>query len=196
MKLRTSLVSILVLVVALPALMAGDKSGKKSAAMDEKAMMEAWMKAATPGAAHKELGEMEGTWDAKVSTWMKPGDPVQTSAGVSQNKLILGGRYLQQTYEGSFAGQPFNGLGYTGYDNVSKKYVSTWMDDMGTGIMMSTGSAMKMSGTMNDPLTGKPTMVTSKITVTDKDHHTMEMWGPGPTGKMYKSMEIVYSRKN
>ena len=37
--------------------------------------------------------------------------------------------------------------------------------------------------------------VDSKMTVTDKDHHTMEMWGPGPDGKMYKMMEIKYSRK-
>jgi len=199
MKLKSSLVSlvsILVLVIASPATAASQKSTKKAPVMDEKAMMDAWMKAATPGPAHKQLAEMEGTWDAKVSTWMKPGDPAQISNGVSDNKLVLGGRYLQQTYTGNFMGQPFNGLGYTGYDNVSKKYVSTWMDDMGTGIMMSSGaSVMKMSGSVNDPMTGKTAMVSSKLSIADADHHTMEMWGPAPDGKMYRTMEISYSRK-
>jgi hypothetical protein len=29
----------------------------------------------------------------------------------------------------------------------------------------------------------------------DNDHHTFEMWGPDPTGKVFKMMEIQYTRK-
>ena len=87
----------------------------------------------------------------------------------------------------------------TGYDNTTKKYEGTWMDNASTGMMVSkgtmTGSVMTSSSTMADPTTGKMMTVKMKTTVADKDHYTMEMWGPGPDGKNYKMMEIAYSRK-
>jgi hypothetical protein len=33
------------------------------------------------------------------------------------------------------------------------------------------------------------------VTVTDENHHSMEMWMPGPDGKVFKMMEITYTRK-
>ena len=52
--------------------------------------------------------------------------------------MILGGRYLEQRYEGTMMGQPFSGIGVTGFDNYKKKFVSTWVDSMGTAIMTMT----------------------------------------------------------
>jgi hypothetical protein len=173
----------------------------KKMSAEEKAMMEAWQKAMTPGPAHKQLDSMVGTWNTKVMSWMAPGAPPMETTGVSENRWILGGRWIEQRFSGSFMGQPFEGIGYTGYDNVAKQYVGTWMDNMGTGVMMSTGSAAadgktyNFKSTMADPMTGKPMMIDEKITVVDADHQVMEMWNPGPDGKMYKSMEIQYSRK-
>ena len=54
---------------------------------------------------------------------------------------------------------------------------------------------MTFTGSMVDPMTGKSSRFTNKVMVADNDHHTMEMWGPGPSGKNYKMMEITYSRK-
>jgi hypothetical protein len=48
---------------------------------------------------------------------------------------------------------------------------------------------------MPDPVTTKDTPFEEKITLVDADHHTLEMWTPGPDGKMFKMMEIAYSRK-
>lgn len=168
-------------------------------AMDEKAMMDAWMKVATPGEGHKWLEPVVGTWDAKITMWMAPGAPPQESTGSSENKWVLGGRFVEQRYEGSFMGQPFSGLGYTGYDNYKKKYIGTWMDTMGTMIMVSQGDAagktLSMASTIDDILTGKATAVKSEVKILAPDHHVMEMWGPDPAGKQFKSMEIHYTRK-
>src|SRR5687768_15991808 len=88
---------------------------------EEKAMMEAWQKAMTPGPQHKQLDGMVGTWNTTVKTWMAPGAPVMETSGTSENKWVLGGRYIEQRFKGSFMGQPFEGIGYTGYDNVTKQ---------------------------------------------------------------------------
>jgi len=168
---------------------------------EEKAQMDAMMKASTPGDAHKKLSAMVGTWDAVVKMYpMQPGAPVQQSTATSESKWVLGGRWVQEMVTGSFMGMPFNGIGYTGYDNVRKQYTGTWMDNMSTSTMISTGNmtgdkTYEFTSSMDDPMSGKPMTVKTKMTVVDDDHHVMEMWGPTPDGKMMKMMEITYTRK-
>jgi hypothetical protein len=179
----------------------GSAQGEQKAPAMDPAMMDAMAKAGMPGDAHKKLEALAGTWDTKISMWMMPGDKPMQSTGVSENALTMGGRYLEQRYKGEFFGAPFEGVGYTGYDNVKKQYWGTWMDSMSTGAMSSTGTlssdgkTWSFKATMADPMTGKDATSDEKITIVDADHHMMEMWGPGPDGKSYKMMEIAYSRK-
>jgi len=165
------------------------------------AEMEAMMKAATPGDAHKKLNAMAGSFNAEVKMWMQPGAPPVGGGGVAENTWALDGRWLEQHFTGTFMGMPFTGVGFTGYDNIKKKYVGTWMDTMTTSMMISSGTAnadgksYTFTSSMDDPMTGKSTPVKETITVVDDDHHTLEMWGAGPDGKMFKTMEIAYTRK-
>lgn len=173
----------------------------KAPSAGEKAAMEAMMKAMTPGPAHKLLDAMVGTWDTKVTTWMAPGAPPAVSSATAEAKWVLGSRYVQEDFNGEFMGMPFHGVGYSGYDNVKKEYWGTWIDNMSTGVMKMTGATAdggktwKYTGTNADPMTGKDMLAEERLTVADADHHTMEMYGPGPDGKMFKMMEIAYTRK-
>ncbi len=167
----------------------------------EKAMMEAWQKAATPTESHKRLEAMVGTFDAKVRSTIDPAQPAQESVATSVNSWVLGGRYVEQQFEGEFMGEPWRGIGYTGYDNIQKKFVSVWMDTAGTGMMFLTSAPDKSGKTISgsariwDPLSEKPLPVESKIVITDADHHTFELWGKAPNGALMKLMEIQYTRK-
>ena len=194
----------LLVVVAALAIGADEKakSAKPAAAqMDEKAMMAEWAKYSTPGSEHKALEQFVGTWDTSVKMWMAPGAPPQESSGTSENKMALGGRFLEHNYEGKFMDQPFTGRGYTGYDLYKKQYVGTWMDSMGTSIMNTTGKSdassktMTFTGQMDDPVAKKTHTIKETIKVVDNDHHVFEMWAPGPDGKMFKTLEINYTRK-
>jgi len=91
-------------------------------------------------------------------------------------------------------------VGVTAYDNVSKQYQSSWIDNMGTSIMYMTGrhdaatKSIIFTGEMDDPM--KPgTKVSLKeiIRITSPDSHTMEMYEIRD-GKENKMMEIVYTR--
>jgi len=172
-----------------------------AAAPSQEEMMKVWMEVATPGDAHKKLEPLVGTFTAKTKAWMEPGKPPQETEGTSENKWVLGNRFIEQHVEGTMMNQPFSGIGYTGYDNYKKKYVGTWMDSMGTMIMTSTGT-MDRSGkkltswsTIDDAILKKPSKVKSVLTIVDDDHHTFEMWGPAPDGKIIKMLEISYTRK-
>lgn len=183
------------LVLCSFALFAQEKPGAPPA-MD--AATEAMMKAGTPGGPHKALDTFAGKWDAKVTMWPMPGAEPMVSSGSSEDRWIMGGRYLEQHFRSSVMGQTFEGVGHTGYDNVKQQYWSTWMDSMSTGLMLATGTlsgnVYSYRGTTADPMTGKDSTVDIKITVKDHDHHVMEMWGPGPDGRNYKMMEIAYTR--
>jgi hypothetical protein len=199
MKLRVWFATGLLLVLCSTAF--AEQPKPKEMTAEEKAMMEAMMKAMTPGDAHKLLGGMVGNWDVKVTSWWKPGDEPMVSKGSATNTWVMGGRAVEQRFSGEFMGAPFTGLGYTGYDNVKKTYWSTWMDSMSTGVMNSTGSTAdngktwKFSAMMPDPMSGKDAPIEEKITIADADHHMLEMWSPGPDGKMFKMMQIDYTRK-
>jgi Protein of unknown function (DUF1579) len=198
MKLRVC-VALLSVATAV-ALYAADAPKQAAPSAEEKAAMDAMMKAATPGEAHKKLDAMVGTWDSKVKMWMAPGAPPAESGGTSVNQWVLGGRYLEQRFTGNFMGMPYSGLGYTGYDNVKQQYFGTYMDNMGTGVSNSTGkmdgaNRWTFTGSMPDPVTGKDAPFEQHMVMTDNDHVTFDMWSPGPDGKMAKIMEITYVRK-
>jgi hypothetical protein len=97
-------------------------------------------------------------------------------------------------------GQQFTGLGVNGYDNHTKKYVSTWMDSMGTGIYYMEGRAsadgktITQKGQYDDPMEGR--MKLRGVTkIVGNDTEIFEMYGTGKNGKERRMMEIIYTRK-
>ena len=198
MRTKTLVLCLLVLGFSLPAL--AQHEGHQMTPEQQK-MMEAWQKAATPGEAHRALDAMVGTWDTTIRFWEAAGAPPQESTGTSENRWILGNRYVEQRFKGAAMGMPFEGIGYTGYDNIRKQYFGTWMDSMSTALMTTTGKTTDggktwtFKGTMDDPMSGKAFDVEERITVVNKDKHVFEMWHPGNDGKIYKAMEITYTRK-
>ena len=179
---------------------AGAKGAPQMSAA-EQAAMEKYTQAATPGPEHQKLMKMAGKWKLQVTSWMAPGAPPMKSEGTAEYTSVLGGRYLQQDVKSTMAGQPFEGRGYEGYDNVTKEYFGTWMDSMSTGLMTTRGKCPAQAkkctykGTVSDAMAGKAVPITDTLTFTDDDHFTMEMHGPGPGGKNFKMLEITYTRQ-
>ena len=129
------------IVVALP-MLAVAQQGQKQPEMtsEQKAEMEAYMKAGTPGAPHQALASSAGNYDLKIKSWHEPGAPAMEDTGTAKRSMALGGRVLVEELSSSMMGMPFTGHGMIGFDNVSGKYWSTWNDSMSTGIMVSEGT--------------------------------------------------------
>lgn len=172
-----------------------------AAAPGPEEMQKAWAAYMTPGEPHARLAKLAGSWTTRVKSWSDPSQPPEETTGSCEFRMVLGGRYLEQRYEGTMMGQPFHGIGYTGYDNVKKKYEAYWIDTAGTGMLVMSGSLDKggkktvYTGTMLDPATGKKVALRSVDTEVDADNLLFEMWTSGPDGKMAKMMEMSYTRK-
>ncbi len=187
--------------LVLAAALGAQESANKTPSSKEKARLEAWQRASTPGEPHKKLEALVGTFDTHVRSWIDPSKPPEDSTGTSVNSWVLGGRYVEQQFDGTMMGEPFTGIGYIGYDNVQKKYVSVWLDTSGTGMIYlvggteASGKTILGRSTMWDPVSGKEFPVESKLVITDNDHHTFELVGKAPNGRMSKLVEIRYTRK-
>lgn len=170
----------------------------ESAAHGMDAMMEAWAKAGAPTEKHEALAPMVGTWEATVRMWMDPSGEPMTSEATIENRMVLGGRFLEEVVRGDFMGQPFEGRGLTGYNNLTEKYESTWVDNVSTAIYRYEGTmedgALTMSGEHLDPTTDETLTMTGTLEVVSEDEMQYTAWedrGDGPV----KVMEIEYRRQ-
>ena len=198
MRARVVLFTCLALLVVAVPLLAKNKKAEKP--MDPQAMMEAYKELATPGEPHKQLASLAGSWTTKTKEWMEPGKPAVESTGTVEMKALLDGRFLQQEFSGAMMGQPYAGVGTTGYDNLRKKYVSTWIDTMGTGIFMMEGTASPDGKTIT--LTGQHAVIgggqmkhRAIWKLVDGNTQTFDMYGTHPGSKEMKMLEITYTRK-
>src|SRR6185503_3790948 len=134
----------------------------------------------TPNENHALLKNLEGNWKAEVKMWMDPAAEPEVSEGTAEPAMILGGRYLEQKFNGTAMGQPFEGRGTIGYDNLKKEYRSVWIDSMGTGVMVSSGTYDKDAktiteqGKMSCPIVQGDRDYRAVTTFIDNDHYTYE----------------------
>lgn len=191
--MKNFLTTIVLCLLMLPAV----------AQMDSATMMKNWQSYMTPSDAHKMMKGYEGKWKQDILMWHAPGTEPEKSKSESEIKMIMGDRYMVESHKGTMMGMPFEGLNTLAYDNAKKKYISTWIDNVGTGLMVMEGdwdaksNSITFKGEMVDPAAGDgSTMKMKQVwTAVDKNNHTFMMYGILPDGTEWKIMEIRSTRK-
>ncbi|MCP4633461.1 MAG: DUF1579 domain-containing protein [candidate division Zixibacteria bacterium] len=170
--------------------------------MSDEEVMKIYMKYATPGEQHKQLQADVGSWEFSTKWWEEEGAKPEESKGTSEVKAIFGGKFIYEDVSGEMMGNPFKGIAITGYDNFKEQYVSFWIDEMSTSMMISygtpdeSGKLVTYEGTYDDLITGEKDKKSKSIMrIIDNDNRIYEMFEWDEDGKEYKSFEIVYTRK-
>ena len=150
-----------------------------------------------PGPEHEVLKQDVGTWDATVEMF-EPGKPPAVSKG-TETASLLGGLWLVSEFKSQLLGQPFEGRGTSGYDASKKKYVSSWVDSMSSGLTLGEASydsrTKTMTGWMEGPdMSGKMTRMKETTEWKDADTKVFTMYMAGPDGKEVTTMRITYKR--
>ena len=188
---------------------AQSSDSKKESKPSDAEMMAMMMEMGKIGENHKLLAKCVGTWTYACKFWMDPDAPANESTGTSVTKEIMGGRYFLTEHngkmqmpgpDGKMTDMDFKGMAIDGYDNAKKKFVSSWIDNMGTGIMIAEGSYDSAKKTLSydsecEMMPGMKTKMRHVMTINDKDHHTFEMF-ENRDGKLVRTMEIKYTRKS
>jgi hypothetical protein len=156
-----------------------------------------------PGPEHQLLASLAGKWDMEVKYWMSRDKPPIVIKSKSENRMILGGRFLlsESKTEGAI---PVETMTLIGFDRRHKKYTTIGLDNMGTYYVTGAGpyvdsrKAIVMYGEDVDPVLGGtqtydfvlrtdgPDKYVIEIIFKD-EHHTQ---GKGD----FKAVEIVHTR--
>jgi len=184
-------------LLAVPAL-AQDKPPVDPSTLTPEAMNKLMEEAAKTVPQHKLLQSMVGEWTCECSHTMPDGNK-EAFKGKSIVTSLLDGRFVQEQFSASMMGQPFNGIGMTGFDKNSGKYTGTWVDNMSTSVMTTEGvydeatKTMTSTGTAPCPLGMMKMKMTQKYVSKNEMLFTMSMAMPG-TEEYQEAMTIRYLR--
>jgi hypothetical protein len=201
---------LLTLCIACP-LFADEKKEAKS---DQKQpdpgdMMAMMMEMAKPGENHKRMQDLVGTWSYQTKWWMSPESTPNESSGTMTSRSVMDGRYLISEHagkmqmpgqDGKMMDMEFKGMALEGYDNAKKKYVASWIDNMGTGIMNLEGTYDPATKALTyyaeyEMMPGMKTKMREVVTLIDDNHRKIEFF-EDRGGKEVKTMQIDYTRKS
>ena len=176
---------------------------------NQQEMMKQMMELSKLNENHKLLSGLDGNWNYTIKFWMNP-DPSakpEESKGTAVRKSIMDGRYCVMDVTGKMEmpgpdgkkkAMTFKGMGVEGYDNVKKKFIGSWIDNMGTGIQFSEGTYDPATKTFTytsemEPVPGMKSQVREVLKIADNNHMMFE-WYENQGGGEKKTMEINYTR--
>jgi len=118
---------------------------------EEMAAMQEYMESMAPNEHHEVYDYFIGEWDVLARMFMAgPGTEAAESAGVAVFSWIMGGRFMRETIDGEFMGQPYLSEGFFGYDNFRQQYTA-----------VSVGNASTATGFMAGTYDAAPSLVNS-----------------------------------
>jgi hypothetical protein len=174
-------------------------NSNETAPPDSAAMMKAWEDFKTPGEMHKKFAAREGKWEGEAVSFNngQAGPPEKVTA---EYHTIFNGLYQEEKFSGNMMGTKFEGRGMLAYDNARKKFINTWVDNMGSGLLCLEGdysekdNSITLSGNMTDPSTGKPSMFKQVVSMPDNKSLMYVMYAD-QGGKEQKMMEVKLRKK-
>lgn len=163
----------------------------------EDEMMKAWKASIQPVEEHELMSKMAGEWVSSNAVWVTPDAPVQKTTGYAVKKMIIGDRYLTEEIKSESMGLPMEGRAVMAFDRNQNKFIYTWIDNFGTGIMVFEGEStgenqITLQTDYLEPMSGKNQVHIMVLTVENEKSHKMEYYLQAEDGKKVKTMEVVY----
>lgn len=182
--MKSYMVSVLFGCCLLPlvALAQDEQASAPPMSPEQMAMMQAWERAATPGAEHARLAAQVGSWQGQVESWSVPGTDPMVSQSRVERSMSMDGRVLEERWSGNMMGRDFVGHGRTGFDNVQQQYWSTWTDNMSTSLMTFSGKydeaaeRYEFTGSYVDPVSKRTVQTRSVSMAPEEGKEVMEMY--------------------
>lgn len=158
----------------------------------------------TPGEEHALLSSMEGRWHQTVRIWSSPGAEPSQHEGTSENRMILGGRFLESRTEGGRGAMPVEGLTIMGFDKRYERFTVVGFDTWGTYYITAAGGydpetrTITMMGEDDDPVLGHTQLYDIVIRLIDEDSFVSEIIFKDEAhtkgGDPFRMVEVTFRR--
>lgn len=146
---------------------------------------------------HKILNKLVGNWKGRGNLVNSEGGAAEKILCKSTNKMILGGRFIEQKTTCKGAGFSFDGVGHFGYDILSRTYVGASMTTADTGISTLAGNLSGDTITFNISHNNVDLKkrVTSRATLKiGNGGHSYEILAKDKSGKLKPIFSVTYTR--
>lgn len=184
---------------AQPAPEAAAQDGRPADFTPDKALAARYARAMATDEHHAWLAGLEGKWKTSSRYTVRAGAPAVESAGSSEFKMLMDGRFLVENHDAAGSAGPFRGMGITGYDTVTGKFERIWVDTSSTAMMVSQGefdaqaNQVKWVDTWSDPATAARRQLTSVLKKVDDKQFTFQQMDSS-NGAEFKRLVVLYKR--
>ena len=150
------------------------------------------------------LSPDEGNWEAAITFWLRPGaEPIKSRATVT-SRLVMGGMYLEQRFEGAFGpelgNKTYTTTSYTGFNPTTGEYEAVRMASTHSTMIVVRGKATESEKGLSMELAGEYMFAGGKATQRDVIRHdgpdkcVIESWMSFGGTPEFKGAEMVLTR--
>jgi hypothetical protein len=188
------------------------QNGSADAVPPSRSEMPKWLSRGLPGQGHAVLAPLVGTWRVQMSFYgtlgRKPDQPpLVTNDLVSRRQWVAGGRYIEDTMEGTLDGKPVWRKGWLGYSTMDERYEWVTIDPVNTTMMYFVGASksgrqipITMSGVFTDQgvageeTVGKQVGMRTVIKIENDDRNVFELYFTRPGQQEVLATRAIYTR--
>lgn len=172
----------------------------------------AWLRRGLPGAGQQAIASLVGSWKVHMGVYATLGrspdaPPLVSDDIVTRREWVGGGRYLEDTTEGTLEGHRYWRRGWLGYNPMDQAY--EWVTIDASNAVMMIYAAPKGSGpqtTINlhgrftdqgvsgEAYAGKSVGMRTLIRIESPDRHTIELYLTPPGRPEQLATRAVYTR--
>ncbi|WP_051407847.1 DUF1579 family protein [Mesorhizobium sp. L48C026A00] len=211
--IETLHVALIVVAFALPVPSGAlAQDGSAAAAPPTQSELPKWLSRGLPGQAHEVLAPLVGTWRVQLSFYGTLGrspdqPPLVTDDLISRRQWLAGGRYIEDTMEGTLDGAPIWRKGWLGYSIMDDRYEWITIDPVNTTMMYYEGipgpgnqRPISMSGAFTDQgvagedTVGKSIGMRTVIKIENNDRHVFELYFTRPGQQETLATRGLYTR--
>lgn len=153
-----------------------------------------------PTSHHDVLDNLWGKWNYAVSIESDKGTASEITLEADY-QWALGGRFLVGKYDGYIDGDLFQAREILGYDTFRGEYRSVWVDNNTTAFTLATGAydarsrTLTFNGVQDDVENNRRDQPFRFVyRFVDNDHFRIEVWRPGPDGKLAMGTSVNATR--
>ena len=174
---------------------ADDKKAESDAAITAR-----YERAAAVGDEHKWLAGLAGKWKTSCKQSIRPGSALVESAGTSEFKLLMDGRYLIENNLSAGSLGNSQAMGVIGFNNVTRKFERVWFDTHSTAMVKSEGDFIKdrdeirWTDQWSDPAVGQITTTKSALRRLDDKHMAFTRSVMLPNKEEFTTLVIQYQK--
>jgi len=159
-----------------------------------------YMAVSRPGTEHRWLDPLVGSWTIDVR-WLGAGEAETRTSGTSDNRWILGGRFLQCESTAGEGPSRVDATTFYGFDNNQKRFFSLAMHNLATSYRELSGSydpatqSFLLSGKERDEVTGSVLVYRELLKIEGPDRHVLKVYVDVQGRAPVKVVEAVYTRR-